>query len=105
LLGVSPAAFVGRKNCSKITSSQVLRSFLGALLSRGKAQTAENTPVFSRAGTKHRLKTARENRQWFESNKPKSGRVFASSRVAPQDVFSILSQQSVLLLLGRDFFF
>ena len=73
---------LGAKNCSKNASSQVLRSFHGDVFGRGKAQTAGNTFVFSRSGTKLRPKTARENRQGFESTKPKHHSVSASALCA-----------------------
>ena len=54
LLGVSPAAFVGRKNPSKIASSQVLCSLREQIW----------------AGTKFRPKSARANRYWLIPTKP-----------------------------------
>ena len=70
LLGVSPAALVGRNNPSKKVCSQVLHSFHRADLRRIEAQTADNTFVFSRAATKSRCKSACENRQRLISSCP-----------------------------------
>ena len=70
LLGVSPAALVGRNNPSKKVCSQVLHSFHRADLRRIEAQTADNTFVFSRDATKSRCKSACENRQRLISSCP-----------------------------------
>ena len=70
LLGVSPAALVGRNNPAKKVCSQVLHSFHRADLRRIEAQTADNTFVFSRAATKSWCKSACENRQRLISSCP-----------------------------------
>ena len=60
--GGQPACDRRAENHLKYHPIEVRRSFAGAELRRGEAQSAGNTSVFSRAATKYRHNPARQNR-------------------------------------------